>query len=225
MKQLVHPDIFGGRVIAFFTGKNPGADLSEISRLAGIAEKHIYMPVQKHTDKVVVLDAVAGPVIADAVITNRKDILIGVQVADCVPVLLYDGARGVIGAVHAGWRGTASGILKNAIRECAGRFRSNPEDIRIAIGPSIKICCYEVDPDVARAVEKATGPGDYISHKGSKYHIDLPKANRIQAISEGVKKENISISEDCTFCNPDKYCSYRYSKGTTCRQGGFIRML
>lgn len=240
MKRLIRPDTFGSGVTAFFTGKDPGADLGEIARIVGIDEDHIFMPVQKHTDIVVVPDAGLVPMIADAVVTNRKGLLIGVLVADCVPLLLYDPVHRVIGAVHAGWRGTAAGIVKNTIRMFISRFNSNPREMVVAIGPGIKQCCYEVDPDVAHSVEKATGRGDdmqgddiqgddrrcdYVRKKGAKYHVDLPLANRYQALSEGVAAKNIWISRDCTFCNPEKYCSFRYSKGTTCRQGGFIGLL
>ncbi|MGC2063437.1 MAG: peptidoglycan editing factor PgeF [Thermodesulfovibrionales bacterium] len=232
MKRLLRPENISGQITAFFTGKDPGADIGEIGRIIGFDEHQIYLPVQKHTDRVIVPDADLNPTIADAVVTNRKNILIGVQVADCVPVLLYDSCRRVIGAVHAGWRGTAAGILKNTIQTFTDRFSCAPRDILIAIGPSIKSCCYEVDPDVAYAVAKASGPEDYmrgghiqdnyIRKKGAKYHVDLPLANKYQALSEGIREENIWIAQDCTSCNPGKYCSYRYARGTTCRQGGFI---
>ena len=237
MKRLLFPGNISGRfghVTAFFTGRDPGADLGKIGRIIGFDENHIYLPVQKHTDTVIVPGADLRPKIADAVVTNRKDILIGIQVADCVPILLYDACRGVIGAAHAGWRGTAAGILKNTIRTFTERFSSNPRDILMAIGPSIKSCCYEVDPDVAHAVAEASGYADhiqlshteegYIRKKGAKYHVDLPLANKYQALSDGIRPENIWIAQDCTFCNPDTYCSYRYAGGTTCRQGGFIGM-
>jgi len=225
---ILNPENFPGRVTVFFTGKNPGASIKEISRITNTDESLIYMPIQKHTDKVIVFDADLGPVIrdiiGDAVITKKKGIIIGVQVADCVPLLLFDTKREVIGAVHAGWRGTAKTVLIKTIRTMSFRFNSDPEDILVAMGPSVKWCCYEVDNNVANAVGKATGKGDYVRQKGAKFYLDLPAANRYQALSEGIKEENIWITRDCTFCNPDRYCSYRYAKGPTCRQGGFIGM-
>lgn len=199
----------------------------EIAGIFGCDAQQMYLPVQKHTDTVLVLEADLSPKIADAVVTNRKDLLIGIQVADCVPILLYDPVRRVVGAVHAGWRGTAAGILRNTVRVFTDRFSSDARDLLLAIGPSIKSCCYEVDPDVAQAVASASGTAEaehraYIRKKGAKYHVDLPLANRGQALAAGLKDEHIWIAPDCTFCNPSKYCSYRYAKGTTCRQGGFI---
>ncbi|MEI8004394.1 MAG: laccase domain-containing protein, partial [Methanothrix sp.] len=119
------------------------------------------------------------------------------------------------------------------IRMFTDRFSCNPREILMAIGPSIKGCCYEVDPEVARAVAEASGQDagiadntqeKYIRKKGAKYHIDLPLANKYQAVSEGINAKHIWMAGDCTFCSPEKYCSFRYAKGTTCRQGGFIRM-
>jgi hypothetical protein len=156
------------------------------------------------------------------VITDRKGVVIGVQGADCVPILLHDRRTGATGAVHSGWRGTAAEILKKTIGAMGGRFSSSPSDITIAIGPAIRWCCYGVGYEVIEAVKKATGAGDYFMMKGEKYCLDLPMANRYQAVAAGVLPENIWMSEDCTFCLPEKYYSYRFAKGPTGRQGGFI---
>jgi YfiH family protein len=222
MNRLIFPENLRGHVTAFFTGKDPGADKNDIAGILKIGQEAIYLPIQKHTDKVIVLGSSREPLIADAVITREAGVLIGVQVADCVPVLVYDRRKEVIGAVHAGWRGTSEGILKNTLRTMMGRFMCEASDILIAIGPSIKSCCYEVDYDVVHAVGRATGEGEYLLHKGERYCLDLPTANKYQAMSVGVPEAGIWISGECTFCNPDKFFSYRYAKGSTGRQGGFI---
>ncbi len=225
METLIYPGIFGKHVKAFFTGKSPGADPEKISGAASIDKQKIYLPIQKHTDKVLVLDSDLSSRIADAVITSNKGILLGVQVADCVPVLLYDAKRDVIGVVHAGWRGTAASILKKTIEAMRERFSSFPDDIKIAMGPSIRWCCYHVGYDVLESVEKATGSGEYHINRGEAYCLDLASANKYQAVSAGIHEKNIWVSEECTYCHPDKYYSYRYAKGTTGRQGGFIGIL
>ncbi|MCL5063298.1 MAG: peptidoglycan editing factor PgeF [Nitrospirae bacterium] len=227
---IVVPPIFQSfSVKAFFTTKMSGSSKETVSKMADVPLNNIYLPVQKHTDKTLVLDYDFEPKIADAVITNRKGILIGVQVADCVPVLLYDMKKHVVGAVHAGWRGAAAEILRNTIKAMTERFCSLPGDILVAIGPAIRGCCYGVGYEVIEAVEKVTSSEfgvksskDYIIRKGEKYCLDLPTANKYQAISSGVKTENIWMSDECTFCLPEKYYSYRYAKGTTGRQCGFI---
>ncbi len=221
MQGIITPDIFKGHAVSgFFTSKSFHADFNEIK--ARLNADAVFVPIQKHTDKVLVVESDLEPKIADAVVTDRKGLIIGVQVADCVPILLFDTKRLVIGAVHAGWRGTAEGILKNTIAAFRERFCSLPENILIAIGPSIKSCCYVVGHEVIEGVTKATGKGDYVVTRGEKIYIDLPSANMLQAISEGVTPQNISISSDCTHCLPEKYYSYRFAKGTTGRQYGFI---
>lgn len=225
MNHLIFPEIFRSAVTAFFTGKKPGADSEKISSTLKIDRRKIFFPIQKHTERILVLESSLKPEIADAVVTREKGILIGVQVADCVPVLIYEEAAGVIAAVHAGWRGTAEGILKKTIGVMTARLGCRPEGMRLAIGPSIRGCSYEVDADVARIVNKASGEGAYSEKKGDKYFIDLALANNLQAISMKVPESNIWISPDCTYCKPDKYYSYRYAKGPTGRQGGFIGMI
>lgn len=222
-RKAVIPPIFDAhKVSAFFTTRTEGNGPESALETAALHHSAVYLPMQKHTDKIVVVDYDLGPKIADAVVTNRAGILIGIQVADCVPVLLYDTKKHAVAAVHAGWRGTAAEILKKTISTMSSRFYSSPDDILIAVGPSIKSCCYEVGHEVAEGVHKATGKGDYMKKKGGKYYLDLPSANRQQALAAGVPEENIWLSDECTFCMPDKYYSYRFAKGTTGRQYGFI---
>jgi polyphenol oxidase len=226
MDRLIFPDLMKDHVTAFFTGKFPGADTAQLGRILNIGADRIYLPIQKHTDKVAIIESsFFSPVIADAVITKEPGIMIGVQVADCVPILLYEKTKGVMAAVHAGWRGTAESILEKTVKTMAERFFCSAEDICIAIGPAIRGCCYQVDFEVFHAVSKATGTGEYFSIQGGKYYLDLPQANKYQALTSGISEENIWISDECTFCSPDKYYSYRFAKGTTGRQGAFIGKL
>ncbi len=225
MRRLIFPEIFKGNVTAFFTGKDPGADTDEIADILDIKEESIYLPVQRHTDKVLLLESSREPIIADAVVTRETGVLIGVRVADCVPVLIYEKEKGIVGVVHAGWRGTAAVILKKTIAMIMERYVVGPKGFYVAIGPSIKGCSYAVDYEVNDAVTKATGEGKYYSRKGERYFLDLPSANKCQALSLGVPEENIWISGECTYCNPDKFYSYRYAHGSTGRQGAFIGKL
>jgi len=222
MHRLIFPDLMKNQTTAFFTGKNPGADPAHLSKILNINADKIYLPIQKHTDKIAVIESSLHPVIADAIITKEPGILIGVQVADCVPILLYEATKGIMGAVHAGWRGTAESILKKTIKIMLDRFVCSEDDIYIALGPAIRWCCYHVDFDVLHAVSHATGPGDYFINRVDKHCLDLPLANKYQALRVGIPEKNIWLSEDCTFCNPDKYYSYRFARGTTGRQGAFI---
>ncbi len=220
------PNINSSDTKAFFTTRHFNKESIPLTKALSaefnIPETNIFMPVQKHTDRVHVLTSCHETVLADAVSTDREKVLIGVIVADCVPVLLCDMGKRVIGAVHAGWRGTAAQILKEVIKKMQAEFNCSPEDLLIAIGPSIRQCSYEVDEDVKEEVRKGTGEGDYFSKRDEKYFIDLSTANKIQALNAGILPENIWQSGECTFCSPDKFYSYRYLKGSEGRQGGFI---
>ncbi len=221
---IISPELFEGLPVkAFFTGKGLGADTERIISTVGLKVESVYMPFQKHTSHVIDVDSALTPAVADAAITKKNGLMLAVQVADCVPILIYDRQRQVIGAVHAGWRGTASGILMNAIKAMVNRYSSSPSDLLIALGPSIRGCCYIVGYEVISAVKKTTGSAEYIFTRHGKYYIDLPSANRHQAITMGVLDENIWLSGICTCCEHDRFYSYRYSKDGG-RQGGFIVM-
>lgn len=222
--ELIKPsNMILPRVNAVFTTKTDNDLTDYISSEFHISKDRIYMPVQKHTSNVHVLEHDLAPVIADAVLTQEKDIVIGVKVADCVPVLVYDPKQGVVGAVHAGWRGTAAEILIKALTEMKKTFSSSMDNVLVSIGPSIRKCCYEVDRDVCDAVYKHCSVCDDI--RDGKYFIDLSDVNKQQALSMGVLPDNIWQSEECTFCNPERFYSYRYNRGTKERQGGFIQLL
>lgn len=218
------PNLDSSGIDAFFTTRYfPGLEHGSAETFLAGKPDSIYLPVQKHTGTVHVLDSDLGPVVADAVVTSRKNVLIGIRVADCVPVLMYDREKQIIGAVHAGWKGTAQRIIANTVKTMREEFGCSAGDISAAIGPSIRQCSYEVGEEVMGRVMEATGEGDYYSKNGGKCSLDLSRANRIQALSAGVREGNIWQSGECTFCSHERFYSYRHSKDTG-RQGGFIVM-
>ena len=147
----------------------------------------------------------------DAVLTDQADTLLTVQTADCVPVLLMDASRGVIGAVHAGWRGAVHGIVTKSVRDMVERFDADFASLHMAIGPSAGPCCYEVDtpvmdqlpPDVRddSTILRQTGPGTGL--------LDLKKLIRWQTVSLGLAEDHIHTVDLCTICRPDLFFSYR----------------
>jgi YfiH family protein len=222
---IIRPHIFSSRdIYAFFTTQAVGADRKSLARVVNISENRIFLPLQKHTNNIHILRSESVPSVADAVLTAENKMLIGVQVADCVPILLFDRRKKVIGAVHAGWRGTAKGIFSKTLRNMHRQFQSSMDDILIAIGPSIRGCCYSVDTDVKDAVSMSVNSHVFNNRRNGKYFLDLSSVNMQQALSEGIKKENIWRSDECTFCKPEKYHSYRYSGKYSGRQGGFIML-
>jgi YfiH family protein len=152
---------------------------------------------------------------ADALLENTPGIAIGIKTADCVPVLLADPVRRAVAAIHAGWRGTAAGIVLAAIRSMAAGFGTQPEDLHAAIGPSIGPCCYQVGPEVA-------------SHFGvvatDRVHLNLRYINARQLEAAGVLPTNISTTSDCTRCQPDDYHSFRRDHEIAGRMISWIRI-
>lgn len=200
---------------------------SYLASLFGLGMDSLIFPVQRHTDKVsIITDPLdKSSIEADAVITSMNGLILGVLVADCVPILIYDPESKVIAAIHAGWKGTALGILKKTLTLIKKEFNTSLSKTIISIGPSIRWCCYEVGIDVLQEIERETGNiNEYSKEKGNgKYCLDLAISNQIQASLLGVR--DVWISEECTYCNPERFYSYRYYKGITGRQGGFIGMI
>ncbi len=218
MNELIIPPIFPENIKAFFTTKKTPKSNSILPGLP------VYRPIQRHTSKVLILDTIDDVEmkrrVADGVITDKRGVVLSVETADCVPILLCDPQIPVIGAVHAGWRGTAGGILINAIKRLVEVFSSRPERILIAIGPSIGGCCYEVDEPVMKAITAITGSRP--RRRNGRYLIDLKEENLKQALTVGIPRENIWLSSECTFCSPERFHSFRYEKEKAGRQGGYI---
>jgi hypothetical protein len=156
----------------------------------------------------------------DAMVTNVPDILLMIQVADCVPLLFYDPKKKVIAATHAGWRGTVLEIARNTVNSMVKRFKSDPAYIYVGIGPSIGPCCYEVGREIIREASK-----DLIKTRNGKNYFDLWEANKSQLIEAGVPVSNIEVSGVCTHCNSDTFFSSRAGGGVTGRFGAGIMLV
>jgi YfiH family protein len=162
----------------------------------------------------------------DAIITNQPGIMIGVLVADCFPVLLWDAAKNVIAAVHVGWRGAADSILQKTIGALRDHFDCDISGVKAAIGPGIGAHKYEVDRPVRDAFRNGSGFWNEISHEVSLGHwqLDIALSCRLQLEQAGVAVSNIEQAAECTCCHPELLFSYRRDQGKTGRQLGFIKL-
>ena len=158
----------------------------------------------------------------DALITNDAGCALVVFTADCTPILLFDQVTGAVGAVHAGWRGTAADIAGKTVCAMVAELGCHPENIRAAIGPNIGYCCFETDRDVPEAITEAFGneAEQFIRKEGEKYRVDLKAVNALALRRAGV--ENIEISEECTMCRPDRFWSHRITGAARGSQGAVI---
>ncbi|MBE6631351.1 MAG: peptidoglycan editing factor PgeF [Ruminococcaceae bacterium] len=150
----------------------------------------------------------------DGFVTDKKGVTLCVKVADCVPVLLCDGERRIVSAVHAGWRGSAAGICVNAVREML-KIGADIKNINAAIGPSIHSCCFEVGEDYREALKDMLGSKSerYIIQKNGSLFSDIVRMNRDMLLEAGLKEENICESGRCSCCEPELFFSHRASKG------------
>ena len=158
----------------------------------------------------------------DALITNIPGIALVVFTADCTPILFWDSETHAVGAAHAGWRGTASGIAARVVEAMGREYGSKPENIRAAIGPNIGYCHFETDEDVPQAMRAAFGPEAeaWITSSGEKYFLDLKAINRLVLNRAGV--ETVEMSDACTVCQCDRFWSHRVTKGLRGSQGAII---
>ena len=156
----------------------------------------------------------------DALITKTKGIFICVQVADCVPIILYDPVNHVAGVIHAGWRGTLRKVAEATVRMMMHNFETHPSDLVAGIGPSNGPCCYEVGEEVKNDALKSLGSIKEVikpAEKKEKYIFDQWHANFLQLRHAGVKEENIEIAGICSQCHSDSFFSSRKDKGVTGR--------
>lgn len=170
---------------------------------------------QIHSARAVYIDSPGGEYECDALVTDIPGIIIAVKTADCVPILFCDPVNRVVGAAHAGWRGTAAGVAAACLRKMTERG-ADPGKTIAAIGPCIGSCCYEVDDRFVSAVsasECAEQCLGHISGGDGRYHADLRMMDRDILISCGVPAENIYLSGFCTSCGNELFFSHRAGKG------------
>lgn len=163
----------------------------------------------------------------DGLVTDRVGLALAVTAADCVPLYFYDPVRRVIGAAHAGWRGTVAGIGAKTVQVMVERFGCKPEEIHAAVGPSIGPCCYEVDDLVAEPVRRYYGeaaqqlllPG----RRPGKYQLDLWSANRLDLLWAGVR--HVQVAGECTAHRCDRLFSHRAERGGAGRGAALIALV
>jgi hypothetical protein len=185
---------------------------------------------------------------ADGLMTDEPGLLLGVQTADCIPVLVADRKRRVVAAFHAGWRGTVKRIVESGVGRMRLEFGSRPEDLTAAIGPGVGACCYAVGDEVLSRFESQFAYAGELFHEvystdavrtkypmlfltqrapghspiGPSLHLDLVKANRRQLLDAGLKPRSIHLTGGCTSCHRDLFFSHRGSQGHAGRMMSLI---
>jgi YfiH family protein len=230
----------GERPVNLSFGNPPGESKETIKRNWELLSSTFDIPVenfftvdQVHGGEILIIDddpdAAAGKggnLPFDGIITARPGIAIGIKTADCVPVFFIDAVKRIVGAVHAGWKGTALSIAARAVNLFVTRFGSDSKDIRAVIGPAIGPCCYEVDTQVFVSMKHLPGRDLFFKEGDNegKWMLDLGAANKFQLRERGIPAGNIYSADLCTSCRRDTFFSHRGDGGGTGRQLNFIML-
>jgi hypothetical protein len=185
---------------------------------------------------------------ADGAMTDERGVLLGIQTADCIPVIVADKKRRVVAAFHAGWRGTAKRIVELGVGRMRLEFGSEPKDLIAAIGPGIGACCYAIGEEVRAEFESQFAYATELMHEvydsdpirkrypmlfltqrapghsdiGPSTHIDLVEANRRQLMDAGLRSKAIHVIGGCTSCDRELFFSHRAMQGRAGRMMSFI---
>jgi YfiH family protein len=221
----------------FFSSRDfspPGArfvDHAAVASVFGVDAADVVSVRQVHGRSVAIVEPGRVPGAdseADAIVSTDPDRVILVRVADCVPILLADAKRRAVAAVHAGWRGTAAGVVLTAV-DALDAHGVPPVDIVAGIGPCVGACCYEVDDAVRDAFERQHGPESAAwfgrSDRPGRYRLDLARANRDQLLTCGVPALNVHDASACTFDDASAWHSHRREGEAAGRMVAAIRLV
>ena len=188
--------------------------------------ENLFIPQQTHSSNIGIISSASPFTLhpspfqnTDALITNEANIALGLNFADCTPLIFYDPINKVAASAHAGWRGTEAKIGVKTVEMMRETFGSAPKDIIALIGPAIGQCCFEVGDEVKERLLK-TADEKYHAEVCKENHIDLKLLNKIQLLAIGVEK--IDVCEYCTSCKNELFYSYRKEKGHTARHSAVI---
>ncbi|HLD44385.1 MAG TPA: peptidoglycan editing factor PgeF [bacterium] len=212
-----------------FTTRELNNDYDRIAQEFGILPSQIYALKQIHSNQIVVLergmDLVDIPP-GDAYVTSRKDVVIGIKTADCVPILVYEVKQDVVAAIHAGYKGMLAGVIEKAIHHMTDHLSCQVEDMRVAIGPCISVDHYEVSPEIFQ---------DFINvyannvccqtYATARPHLDLRSTAKNILEGLGIHPEHIDVSKRCTYEEQDLFFSHRREPENKGRQFNFIGMV
>lgn len=204
-------------------GDDPAAVKTNLLRLAaaaGVRPEQLCFVTQVHGDRVVEAAKADAQTEADALWTDVPGTAVGVRTADCLPILIED-PRGRVAAVHAGWRGVISEIVARTIEQLVGRG-AQVNELRVALGPCIQRCCFEVDAELAERFAATFGSEVIARAPGHpKPRLDLPLAVKQTLARVGVLQSHVATLPQCTMCD-GRFFSHRREHGVTGRHLSFI---
>ncbi len=205
---------------------NVTRNLRTFSNHLGIESSGIIALNQEHGDTIVIVDHVPKTTMTgDAIIAVNSGLYPSIKTADCLPILIIDPVKQISAAIHAGWRGTVLRITRKVVLTLINDFKCNHENLIVALGPAIGLCCYEVDQTVLKplfsqipwavnfSAQTDTDPHQFFK----KRLLDLVAINHQELINLGILPQNTHIVKMCTSCNENKLFSYRRDGGISGR--------
>lgn len=233
--RIIKPQIFQESVICGVTEKNPEfppfgmtfaispiakqplikRNFRMLANELGISSRQIFSVHQIHSNIVHIVDSNYKSKYGDALITNVPNYIIGVKIADCAGILIFDPVCKAVSAIHSGWRGTLKKILPKTIEKMTSMFNSNPKNFLVYISPLASVESYEVGKEFENLFPYS------IFHRDGKIYFDNKKEILTQLINSGVRLENIEVSDLCTIANQNLH-SYRRDKEKSGRMFAFI---
>ena len=218
----VSPPPFNSLNLGLETTDNP-RNIQEnhriVYRYLSINENQVALMKQVHGGRISVVKSGGKFSSTDGLITSKSNLMLGVLVADCIPLLLFDPLHTVIGAVHCGWRSVSACIAEKAVGIFTEEFKTHPEDVVAAMGPSAGSCCYEVGEDVAELLQVSS-----VMKRDENLYADLRAELCDHLLMAGLNIRNIEIFPDCTVCNEKLYFSHRRDNRNAGRMMGYIMM-
>lgn len=189
----------------------------------GVRRQDIAQTRQVHGSRVVLCETSGLYPETDGLVTSKPGVVLVGTFADCVPIYLFDPVASVVGLVHAGWRGSLSGVVLEALKLMVEAGAETSRCL-VVVGPSIGQCCYGVDDTVIAPFRRDYPLWDDLVRTGDdgRYHLDLKEMNRRHLARAGVLLSRISVSGWCTSCNGVLFFSHRRDKGVTGRMVGAI---
>jgi len=216
----VSPEPFGMN-LSFNVGDKPSRVAENRRRfleVLNVPSDRLAIPRQSHSKTVRRVSHPGEYSNCDALVTDEEEVYLAVSVADCIPLFMYDPKKSVIAAVHVGWRGSSSGIVKETLRVLRAEFLTVAEDLVVYLGPSARACCYEVREDVASKF-----PPQFLHGKSpGKLMLDLVNLTKAELIEIGVQEDQIDGDGRCTICTPELFHSYRRDGERSGRMIGVI---
>jgi hypothetical protein len=218
----ISPEPFGLN-LSFRVGDDPANVLENRKRFfgsLGFVESGSAIPHQCHSSNVQIVSVPGEYESCDGLITEAFGLPLVVTIADCLPIVLFEPQKRVIGIVHAGWKGTTQGIAAEAMELLLEHSNGSASEMLAFLGPSAGVCCYEVGGEVAQLFSL-----DEVEQRDDRLFLDLKKSNVSQLLGCGMKEGNIEVSPFCTICNPQFFHSYRRDKNSSGRMMAVISLI